>query len=121
MAAMTAPTVHPGAPADEPDLFGDMPTVTLQFSGVLLHDAQVRDKPVGDGQHFAPVLCLELQPLHGGGHSIVAQQIYSEATRALAVQRAQALRRGTRLTLTTPLAGMRLFLPHVQTITTTES
>ena len=128
MVTMSAPDVHPGAqaqPAAEPDLFSDgapTPTpahpVSMEFRGVLIHDAEVRDKPIGDGQQFAPVLCIELQPLSGGGHTLKAQQVYSEATRALAVQRAQALRRGTRITLTTPLAGMRIFLPHVQAITT---
>lgn len=118
MAEMTAPPVHPGTPTAEADLFADEATVAMQLSGVLMHDAQVRDKAVGDGEHFAPVLCLEVQPLRGGGHTFVVQQVYSEATRALAVQRAQALRRGTRISFTTPLAGMRVFLPHVQTITT---
>lgn len=121
MVAMSTPDVHPGAHTAEPDLFGGAPaaaSITVEFRGTLVHDAEVRDKPVGDGQQFAPVICIELQPLNGSALTIKAQQIYSEATRALAVQRAQALRRGTRITLSHTLTGTCIFLPHVQAIST---
>lgn len=92
----------------------------LEFDGVLVHDAEVRSLPVGDGAHVRPVLCLDLAPLSGLHHSIHAQQIYTEATRASAVALAATLRKGMRVTLTTPLQGMRIQLPHIAGVATTQ-
>lgn len=114
--------VRTSAHQAEPDMFGlpDVPCAPgaplLQLSGVLLEDACVRTKLVDGGQHSLPVLCIEVAPLSKLGHSLHAEQVYTEATRKLAEDRAAALRKGTRITLTTPLAGMRVFLPHVQSV-----
>lgn len=116
---MTA--VHTSAHPPEADLFEGTPAAprvderpVLQLTGRLLHDAEVRSKPVGDGQHVRPVLCLDLAPCSGVFHTIHAEQIYTEATRKDAEARAATLKRGMRVTLTTPIADMRIFLPHVQ-------
>lgn len=101
----SAAPVHPSAAAEA--------TVLIEFDGKLLHDAEVRSLPVGDGEHVRPVLCLDLAPLSGLHHTICAQQIFTEATRAEAVAAAKTLRKGMRVTLTTPLDGMRIKLPHI--------
>lgn len=105
--------------AAEPDLFPAAPASTelrLEFTGILSQDAQVRTKPVGDGIHALPVLCLELRdvgPLHQTLH---AEQIYSEATRAQAEAHAKTLKRGAQVRLVTNALNMRLVLPHVEQV-----
>lgn len=116
MAMNAAAAVHTHT-QHEPDLF-DVPTVTAAFRGRLIRDAEVRTKPVGDGQQSMPVLCVECAPLSGAGHMIHAEQVYTEATRGLAEQRARALRKGAVISIITPWTGMRLFMPHVQAINT---
>lgn len=111
-------------PAVEPDLFPEPAApsaqkatgLRLEFTGILSQDAQVRVKPIGDGAHVLPALCLELRdvgPLHQTLH---AEQIYSEATRALAEAQAKTLKKGAQVRLVTNALNMRLVLPHVEQI-----
>lgn len=88
--------------------------LVLEIVGVLIHAAEVRTKLVGDDQHPMPVLCMDVRPLSGLKRTIHAEQIYSEATRKAAEQKAATLKRGSRITLTTNLTGMRITFPHVQ-------
>lgn len=105
--------------AAEGDLFPEEPApagARLEFTGVLRQDAQVRVKPVGDGTHVLPVLCMEVAdvgPLH---HTLHAEQIYTEATRAQAEARARTLKKGARVRLVTNTLDMRLLLPHVEQV-----
>jgi hypothetical protein len=83
----------------------------LLFSGTLVADAQVRNKPVGLGGQMVPVLCLELQPDHStNGNTLHAEQPFTEATRHAAELRAQQLRAGMQVTVATPHNHMRLVL-----------
>ena len=127
MTTMHASAPTPTAEPAEADMFGPDPSISpandtrapalrLQFSGTLAHDAEVRSKPVGDGQHVLPVLCLDLCGVGPALHALHAEQIYSEATRKQAEQLARTLKKGQRVSLSTSLLDMRVFLPHVDSI-----
>lgn len=106
------------------DLFGEVPApagraesgILLQIQGELLEDAQVRSKPVGDGVHVRPVLWLNLRPLTPERGTYHIEQIYTEATRKEAEARAAALKKGARVTVTTPVTDMRVTFPHVREV-----
>lgn len=104
--------------ATEPDLFVHTPAqpMSLQFTGVLRSDAQVRVKPVGADGHALPVLCLDLCHVGDANHTVHAEQVYTEATRAQADAQARALKKGTVVHINHSLLDMRIFLPHVQSI-----
>lgn len=112
--------VHTSAPV-EPDMFGFDPASIdegplLEVDGELIEDAQVRSKLVGDGLHAYPVLWLNLKPLNGLQRSLHVEQIYSEATRKLAEAKAATLKKGARVTVTTPVADMHVVFPHVREV-----
>lgn len=114
--------VHTSAPP-EPDMFegtesapvahGDL---TLQIVGVLIKSAEVRTKLVGEDQHPLPVLCLDVRPLSGLRRTTHVEQIFSEATRKEAEQKAATLKRGAHVTFTTTTRDMRIVYPHVQSV-----
>lgn len=87
----------------------------LQFTGILAHDAEVRSKPVDNGARMLPVLCLDLR-VGQPQHLLHAEQLFTEATRADAERLAKTLKRGQVVSLTTSLLDMRVFLPHVESI-----
>lgn len=107
--------------AQEPDMFalvgadvaahGDF---IVEIPGVLTHAATVCVKLVGEDQRPVPVLCMDIRPLSGVKRTIHAMQIYSEATRKEAEQKAAELKRGAHITLTTSLSGMRVSFPHIK-------
>lgn len=117
----SAHTIDVGATA-EPDMFGLEPAIALptgprlQFTGTLAHDAEVRSKPVGNGARMLPVLCLDLR-VGQPAHTLHAEQLYTEATRSEAERLAKTLKRGQVVSLTTSLLDMRVFLPHVDSVT----
>lgn len=90
--------------------------LVLEIAGVLISAAEVRVKLVGEDKHPVPVLCMDVRPLSGLKRTIHAEQIYSEATRKAAEQKAATLKRGAHVTLTTNLTGMRITFPHVQSV-----
>lgn len=106
-----------------PDLFvhtdAQQPQPThqcLQFTGVLRADAQVRVKPIGADGHVLPVLCMELSHVGDAHHTVHAEQIYSEATRAQADAKAKTLKKGTTVSVSHSLLDMRIFLPRVESV-----
>jgi len=106
----------------EPDMFAGTPSAppdVIEVVGTLIADAEVRTRLVGE--HSVPVLCVEVRPLSGLQRSIHAELVYTETTRALAVNKAATLRRGARITVTTPLQDMRTVFPHAQSLTLTPS
>jgi pentose-5-phosphate-3-epimerase len=116
---MTGETVHTSAQADD-DLFAsEYHDDVFDVHGVLLADAQVRVRLVGNDQHPVVVLCLELRPLCaliGSRRTIHAEQIFDDAHRKVAEQRAAALKKGMRVRITSPLYDMRTVLPNVQAV-----
>lgn len=125
---MIAAAVQTCAPVSEPDIFGDTPAapahqvddVLITITGVLVHAAEVRTKPVGDGTQMLPVLCLDIAPLNKGlRRRIHVEQIYTEATRKHAEARAALFKRGAQVTFTTALTDMRVLFPHVRSVALT--
>lgn len=114
---MTA-AVHTSAQAREADMFDDASQhdLVLEIQGELLEDAVVRMKLVGALETPLLVLHMDVKPLNGFKRTIHAEQIYSEATRKQAEQKAATLKKGARITLTTTLHDMRIILPHVQAV-----
>lgn len=116
--------MHTSASEAEPDMFGavdpEVPQPShflFELHGTMAAAAQVRVKPVGDGSHVRPVLCLEVRPIHPGlGRTLHAEQIYPEKGREAAEAKAATLKKGTPITLRTSLRGMRTILPHVEAV-----
>lgn len=101
-----------------PDLFARVPIGpfdVLEIDGTLISNAEVRTRIVGE--HSVPVLCVEVRPLSDLQRTIHAELVYTETTRALAVTKAATLRRGARITVTTPLQDMRTVFPHAESLT----
>jgi hypothetical protein len=99
----------------EPDLFGKSPAAPgvrceLQLIGTVAHHAEVRSKPL-DGQHYVPVVCVDLENVGAGHNTVHAEQPFTEATRHEAEALAKQLRKGTTVTATTSLSDIRLYLP----------
>ena len=111
-------TVQTSVHAIEPDMFADQQAASLrmEFTGVLKTDAQLRSRPIGDDQHIVPVLCLDLCEVGSANRTLHAEQIYTESTRRQAEHLAQTLKKGQRVSLTTSLLDIRVFLPHVERI-----
>lgn len=110
--------VHTSAHPTEPDMFEDhsQHELVLEIQGELLEDATVRMKLVGPYATPLPVLYMDVKPLNGFKRTIHAEQLYSEATRKQAEQKAATLKKGAHITLTTTLHDMRTILPHVQAV-----
>jgi len=121
---MTAAAVQTSARDAEPEMFGsvdlapgrDMRAVMLAITGELITDAEVRTKVVGLDQHPLPVLVLELRPLSGLHRIVRAEQVYTEPARKAAERLAATLKKGARVTVTTPLDDMRTYFPHVAAV-----
>lgn len=116
--------VQTSAQAAEPDLFAeDKPepaqaVALLDVPCRLLADAEVRTQRIGDGPHTAPVLCLRAQAISGARQVINAEQVFTETTRELAIEKAAGLKRGATVRIRTPVDEMEIRLPHVQSIHT---
>ncbi|ATA54563.1 hypothetical protein CKY39_16115 [Variovorax boronicumulans] len=121
---MTTAAVQTSALDAEPDMFGsvdlasgpDMHAEMLAIPGVLIANAEVRTKLVGLDQHPLPVLVLELRPLSGLQRVVHAELVYTEPARKSAERLAATLKKGTRVTVTTPLDDMRTYFPHVAAV-----
>jgi len=120
---MNATAVQTSAHDAEPDMFGmdlahgvDLSAGAIVLQGVLVQDAEVRTQLVGLDSHPRPVLWLEIRPASRLHRTVHAEQIYTEATRKEAERIAATLKRGARVTVTTPLADMRTIFPHVQAV-----
>lgn len=130
---MSAAAVQTSAPEAEADLFGSLPAaaslswaahqaddVLITITGVLVNAAEVRSKPVDNGLHMRPVLCLDVAPLNKAlRRRIHVEQIYTEATRKEAEARAAEFKRGMHITFTTALTDMRVLFPHVRSVVLT--
>lgn len=112
---MTAAAVQTSAFDAEPDMFGatEAHVEMIAVPGELIVDAEVRTKLAGRDHHPLPVLLLELRPLSGAQRTVHAELVYTESTRKAAESLAATLKRGMRVTVTTPLTDMRTIFPHV--------
>lgn len=105
----------------EEDLANALKTSRVEFTGTLLRDAEVRVKPVDDEGHMGPVLCLEVKVEGPCPHTVRAERPYTEQTRKAAETLASALKKGHRVTVSSPLLGMRVYLPVVEVLSPTTS
>lgn len=121
---MTESVVHTSALSDEPDMFAGTDAappvcadLVLEIHAVLVSAAEVRSKPIGDGTHMRPVLCLDVVPVNKAlRRRMHVEQIYTEATRKDAEARAAVLKRGTHITFRTTLVDSRIVFPHVLSV-----
>lgn len=89
----------------------------LQFKGVLMHNAVVRNKPAADGLHSVPVVCMDLKSTPGAvPRTCYAEFPFTDSTRKQAEDLAKTLTKGREVTVLTPVADMRLVFPHVNSI-----
>jgi hypothetical protein len=101
--------------APEPDLFGPAPlalhaSCKLQLIGTVAHQAEVRSKPL-DGQHYVPVVCVDIENVGPGHNTIHAEHPFTEATRHEAELLARRLHKGATVIATTGLSDIRVYLP----------
>lgn len=116
--------VHTSAQAHEPDLFAGsvdfasahLDAFHLVVKGVLIEAAEVLTRHALDGVDV-PVICMELRPLSGADLKVRAEFVFSKPDFTKAQTKAQALPKGTRVAITTPLKGIRRdFLPDVRSV-----
>lgn len=87
-----------------------------EYTGTLLHTAEVRTKVLaGDGQ-AVPVLCMDLQLDNPYTTLVHSEQPYPAGCHSLCEAAAKKLKKGMRITVQAPLAGARLVLPNVSAI-----
>lgn len=107
------------ASAPDADLFGAEPPSAanearpasggrLALTGLLVH-AEVRWRAGPHG--YLPVLCMELEDVGAGHHTVHAQHPYTEGALKEAEGWAKRLHKGMRITVTTDLVDLRLTLP----------
>lgn len=89
----------------------------LQISGVLVKDAQVRCRPMGDSDTAMPVLTLYIDTDGPSNTPVCAEQVYPPAMRAQAEQDARSMKKGTRVTVLGPIAHLRTTLAMCKDIT----
>ncbi|MEN2430745.1 hypothetical protein [Comamonas sp. F1-6] len=82
----------------------------IELSGVLLQDAEVRTRPMGDDNTAMPVLCLVMQTDGRSTAPVRAEQVYPAAMRGDADRAARALKKGMRVTVWAPIAELRTTL-----------
>lgn len=98
-----AATMHTSAP-----LFPGPELDSVEHTGVLLHGAEARSKPLDGEGHVVPVLCLDLEldnPYHTHMH---VEQPFPVGHHAQAQAAAHRLKKGMRVTVQAPLVGVRL-------------
>lgn len=82
----------------------------IQLSGVLLQDAEVRTRPMGDDNTPMPVLCLVMQTDGRCSAPVRAEQVYPAALRGDADRAARSMKKGMRVTVWAPIAQLRTTL-----------
>ena len=113
----------PARSRQTPDLFANHPAPPahlLQFAGVLLRNAEVRNKPALDGLHSVPVVCMELKSTSTPTRTCHAEQPFTAATRPQAEALARLLKKGRCVTVRTPATAISLIFPHVESVQLTE-
>lgn len=81
----------------------------IEYTGILVSNAQVRNRPIDGAGHSVPVVCVQLQ-MENASHTLInAEQRFDAAQHAQAKAAAHRLTKGVRITLHCTLADMRLF------------
>lgn len=87
-----------------------MTDAQIELSGVLLQDAEVRTRPMGDDNTAMPVLCLVMQTDGRCTAPVRAEQVYPAALRGDADRAARSMKKGMRVTVWAPIAQLRTTL-----------
>lgn len=82
----------------------------IQLSGVLLQDAEVRTRLMGEDNTPMPVLCLVMQSDGSCTAPVRAEQVYPAALRGDAGRAAKSMKKGMRVTVWAPIAQLRTTL-----------
>lgn len=82
----------------------------IQMSGVLLQDAEVRTRPMGDDNTAMPVLCLVMRTDGIRTAPVRAEQVFPAAMRGDAYLAAKTMKKGMRVTVWAPIAELRTTL-----------
>ncbi|WP_039049126.1 hypothetical protein [Comamonas thiooxydans] len=82
----------------------------IQLSGVLLQDAEVRTRPMGDDNTAMPVICLVMQTDGSCTTPVRAEQVYPAGLRGDAERAAKSMKKGMRVTVWAPIAQLRTTL-----------
>lgn len=82
----------------------------IQISGVLLQDAEVRTRPMGDDNTPMPVLCLVMQADGSCTAPVRAEQVYPAGLRGDAERATKTMKKGIRVTVLAPIAQLRTTL-----------
>jgi hypothetical protein len=80
----------------------------MTFEGTLLRHAELRSKPARDGLHSVPVVCVEVRSLAGSTKQCHAEICFEDGNRHQAEALAKTLTKGRTVTVTAPLAHMRI-------------
>lgn len=82
----------------------------IELSGVLLQDAEVRTRLMGEDNTPMPVLCLVMQSDGSCTSPVRAEQVYPAALRSDADRAAKSMKKGMRVTVWAPIAQLRTTL-----------
>lgn len=92
------------------------PDAQIEISGELVKDAEVRTVLMGDDQTPMPVLCLLIKADRCSNSPVRSEQVYPAALRHEAVHAARGMKRGTRVTVTAPVAHLRMTMAMTSNI-----
>lgn len=87
-----------------------IPDAQIEISGVLLQDAEVRTRPMGEDNTAMPVLCLVMQSDGSCTAPVRAEQVYPTGLRGDADRAARTMKKGMRVTVWAPIAQLRTTL-----------
>lgn len=92
-------------------------TADFEYTGTLLHGAQVRSKVLDSDGHTVPVLCLDIELDNGLRTPMHIEQPFPIGQHAQATAAAHRLRKDMRVTVQAPLIGVRLVATNATHIT----
>ena len=87
-------------------------TALCEYTGTLLHNAEVRTKVLGSEGYAVPVLCCDLQLDNGTHNTVHSEQPYPAGCHSQCEAAAKRLKKGDRITVQAPLASHRLVLTN---------
>ena len=88
-------------------------TALCEYTGTLLHTAQVRTKVLDGEGHAVPVLCMHLQLDNQHHNHVHVEQPFPLGQHSECEAAARRYKKDTRVTVQAPLVGAHLVLPNV--------